>query len=65
MYFKRFATVLLAAYPIISILNWDKSTHNPVMKAVDISPNDDSIKQYFSGLVVQANIHKIKGFVKI
>ena len=30
----------------------------------DISPNEDSVKQYISGLVVQANRRKIKGFVK-
>ena len=65
MYFKRFTRVLLAAHPSISILNWDNLTQNTVTKAVDISPNEDSIKQCFSGLVVQLNRHKIKGFVKI
>ena len=65
MYFKRFATVLLAAYPSISILNWEHPTQSPAKKAVDISPNEASIKKYFSGVVVQANRHQIKGFVKI
>ena len=65
MYFKRFATVLLAAHPSISTLNWEHPSQNPVTKAVDISPNEASIKQYFIGVVIQANRQKIKGFVKI
>merc|ERR1740124_1601610 len=36
-----------------------------VTKVVDISPQEASIKQYFSGVVVQENRHKIKDFVKI
>ena len=36
-----------------------------VTKAVDISPDEDIISQYFSGIVVQANRRKIKGFIKI
>jgi len=52
MYFKRFATVILALHSSVSILNWDNPTQNPVTKAVDISPNEGSIKQYFSGMVV-------------
>ena len=65
MYFKRFATVLLSAHPSIAILNWENPEQNPVTKAVDISPAEESISQYFSGIVVQANRRKIKGFVKI
>ena len=65
MYFKRFATIILAAHPGISILNWEHPGQNTVMKAVDILPQEASIKQHFSGVVVQANRHKIKGFVKI
>ena len=38
MYFKRFATVLLAANPSSSILNWENPSQNPVTKAVDILP---------------------------
>ena len=65
LYFKRFATVLLAAHPSISILNWVNPSQNPVKKAIDISPTEASIKQYFSGVVIQANRNKIRGFVKI
>ena len=65
LYFKRFATVLLAAHPSISILNWEHPGQNPVTKAIDIAPTEESIKQYFSGVVVQANRNKSKGFVKI
>lgn len=65
LYFKRFATVLLAAHPSIAILNWVNPSQNPVIKAIDISPTEASIKQYFSGVVIQANRNKIRGFVKI
>ena len=65
MYFKRFATVLVAVHPGISILNWEHPTLNPIKKAVDVLPNEASIKQYFSGVIVQTNRQKIKGFVKI
>jgi len=64
-YFKRFATVLLASRPSISILNRENPSQNLVTKAVDISPSEASIKQYFSGMVVQAKRRKIKGFVRI
>ena len=37
----------------------------PVTKPVDIAPDEDTVCQYFSGMVVQANRKKIKGFVKI
>ena len=65
MYFKQFVTFLLASHPSIAILNWEKPKQNPVTKAIDISPNEQSNNQYFSGMVVQANRQKIKGFVKI
>ena len=64
MHFKRFATVLLSARPSTSILNWENPAQNLVTKVVDISPDEDSISQYFSGIVVQANRRKIKGLVK-
>lgn len=55
MYFKRFATVLLSAHPSIAILNWENPVQNLVTKVVDISPDEERISQYFSGIVVQAN----------
>ena len=64
-YFKHFDTVLLAAHPCIFILNWDKPKQNPVRKTIYISPSEDTIKQYFSGIMVQAIMGKIKGFVNI
>ena len=65
LYFKRFATVLLATHPSVSILNWENPLQNPIKKAIDISPNENTVKQYFSGMHVQANRRRIKGFVKI
>ena len=65
LYFKRFATVLLATHPSVSILNWDHPIQNPITKAIDISPHENTVKQYFSGMHVQANRRRIKGFVKI
>ena len=45
MYFKRFATVLLSAHPSIVIINWGNTAQNPVTKAIDISPDEESISQ--------------------
>ena len=45
LYFKRFAIVLLAAHPSISILNWENPAQNPVTKAIDIAPTEESIRQ--------------------
>ena len=50
LYFKRFATVLLAAHSNLSILNWEHPAQNPITKAIDILPNEESIKQYSSGM---------------
>jgi len=65
VYFKRFATVLLATHPSVSILNWENPLQNPITKAIDISPHESTVKQYFSGMHVQANRRRIKGFVKL
>lgn len=65
MYFKRFATAILLAHSSIAILNWENPVQNPVTKAIDVSPAEESISQYFSGIVVQVNMRKIKEFVKI
>ena len=63
MYLKRFAIVTLAAYPSMSIFNWENPSKYPVTKATNILPSEDLIKQYISGVVVQANRNKIKEFV--
>jgi len=65
LYFKRFATFLLAANSNLPILKWEHPAQNPITKAIDISPDEESIKQYFSGMQVLANRRKMKGFVKI
>jgi len=52
MYFKCFVTVLLAAHPSISILNWENPIQNPAAKVVGILTTEVSINQYVSGVVV-------------
>ena len=51
MYLKRFATVLLSAHPSIAMLNWENPGQSPAKKAIDISPNEETICQYFSGML--------------
>lgn len=65
MYFKRITTVFLAAHTSVSILNCDNLSQNLITKAINMSLNQESIKHYFSGMVVHANRHKIKSFVEV
>ena len=58
LYFGEFATVLLSAHTSIAILNWENPLQKPVTKAVDIAPDENTVCQYFAGMVVQANRKK-------
>ena len=55
LFFLKVASVLLSAHNSIDILNWENPLQNPVTKTVDIAPIEDTVCQYFSGMVVQSN----------
>ena len=57
--------MLLSAHHSIAILNWENPAHNPVTKAIDMSPDEKNISQYSSVIVVQSNRQKIKVFVNM
>ena len=56
---------MLSTYPSVSILNWDNLLQNLITKVIDIPLPQNMVKQYFSGIHVQANRQRIKDFVKL
>ena len=55
LFFKQFMTVLFASSRDIQLLKWEGSTENPIMKAVDIAYNEETIEQFYSGMELQSD----------
>ena len=64
-YFKRLITVLFAAEPGITLLNWQDPNLNPIQRSMNLQGTEDVISQYFTGMQIHHNRKKIIGYVKI
>ena len=64
-YFKRFITILFAAEPGITLLNWENPTQNPIQRSMNLQGTKEVISQYFAGMKVHQYQKKIIGQVKI
>ena len=51
-YFKRFITVLFAAEPGITLLNWQDPTLNPIQRSMNLQGTEEVISQYFTGMQI-------------
>ena len=64
-YFKRFITILFAAEPGITLLNWENPMQNPIQRSMNLQGTKEVISQYFAGMKVHQYRKKIIGQVKI
>ena len=63
--FKRFITILFAAAPEVTLLNWDHPNLNPITKSMDLQGTKEAVSQYFVGMQIHSNQKKILGLIKI
>ena len=64
-FFKRFMVVLMAANSDIELLEWEKTTENPIAKAIDIAYDEDNISRYYSGMKMKSDQKRMVGFTCI
>lgn len=65
LFFKRCMTVLFASSKDLQLLKWYRTNENPIMAASDIVYDEETIGKYYSGMKMQDDCNRMKGYSRI